>query len=483
MIVKEIIEQGVKACEQAKVYSGFARFLMLELLREQNLDMYLMMDEPLDEAIYQDYQAKLARILKDEPMAYVLGYQWFYGYQIKVNQDVLIPREETEELVGHILSEIDDRYENPSIVDVATGSGAIALALSKELNQAISATDISDAALKVAKENANTLDANVTFYEGDMLEPLIENNLKFDILICNPPYIKDTEHIQSSVLSYEPHVALFGGDDGLFFYRKVLEKAHLVLNPKGMIAFEIGFDIGDGVKALAQSYFPDKEVSLVQDINGLDRFVFVKPKTKLFEKTDSQAIVDCLKNKGMVAIPTDTVYGLAIRSDDAALYESLKRVKQRPDTKPFPLMVSNTDQIEALADLSELQKHLIKTFMPGPITFIVKRKEAVFSFLKDQMTLGIRVADDVWVQDLIARLGVPIWLPSANLSGENTATSSLEVLSQLDEKIDGVVLGDSLNKTASSVVDISQDKIVILRPGPITQASLEKEFSKYLEKA
>lgn len=276
MIVKDIINHGVKACEAADVFSGFARFLMLEILKENDLDMYLMMDEPLETRLYQEYQEKLNRVLNHEPMGYVLGYEWFYGYKIFVDESVLIPRQETEELVGHVLSYIDTYYENPKIFDVACGSGAIAIALSKELNTKVYASDISTEALETAKKNAAHHEAEVVYYQGDMLEPFIQRDLKVDVLVCNPPYIKNTEHVAKSVLSFEPHVALFGGNDGLYFYQKVLEEAHRVLNKGGMIAFEIGFDIGEAVTELAKHYFKDAEVECIQDLNGLDRIVMVK---------------------------------------------------------------------------------------------------------------------------------------------------------------------------------------------------------------
>ena len=480
MIVKDIINSGVIACEEAGVYSGFARFLMLELLRENNLDMYLLMDEPLEESLHKKYQELLARILNNEPMGYVLGYQWFYGYKIGVGPDVLIPREETEELIGHVLAAIDMFYENPKIVDVATGSGAIAIALSKELNLPVIATDISQKALEQAKLNAESLDADVQFYQGDMLEPLVLENMKFDVLVCNPPYIKDTEHIQSSVLEYEPHVALFGGDDGLFFYRSVLENAHKVLNDQGMIAFEIGFDIGDAVISLAKHYFPDKKISLIQDINGLDRMVLITPKTLRLYKEDSKLIVEILKDGGAVAIPTDTVYGLAIRSGSKAYYDKLKAIKQRPDSKPFPLMVSSVDQLEKVVKMDGFTRHMVDHFMPGAITFIFEKRDDVFPYL-DQKSLGIRIADDPWVHKLIETLGEPIWLPSANKSNEPTATSSSEVLAQLDNEIEAVVLGESEKQTSSTVADIRGGKITILREGPISLETLEKEARKYLE--
>ncbi|AMC94675.1 protein-(glutamine-N5) methyltransferase, release factor-specific [Erysipelothrix larvae] len=275
MTYKQIINKSIKACDSAGVYSGFARFLMVELLREKDMELYDVLDEVCDPDIAKDYEAKMARILNDEPMGYVLGYSWFYNYKIMVNENVLIPREETEELVGEILMAIDERYYNPVIIDVATGSGAIAIALASEVLSTVYATDISKEALEVAQENAHINNARVTFYEGDMLEPAIEQGLEVDVLVCNPPYIKNTEHIQHSVLTHEPHVALFGGEDGLYFYRKVFENAHKMIKPNGMMAFEIGFDIGEAVCNLAKESFPNAQVELKQDLNGLDRMVFV----------------------------------------------------------------------------------------------------------------------------------------------------------------------------------------------------------------
>ena len=123
-------------------------------------------------------------------------------------------------MVAHILNYVEDYYDKPVIADVACGSGAIGLALSKELNQHVYATDISYEALEVAKQNASDLETDMTFYQGDMLKPLIKENIKLDILVCNPPYIKETEEIDDSVYDFEPHIALFGGEDGLFFIER-----------------------------------------------------------------------------------------------------------------------------------------------------------------------------------------------------------------------------------------------------------------------
>ena len=278
MILKEAIRLQTIACEEAGVYSGFARFIMLEMLREKDLDMYIMMDEELNDTIYQEYVENMKRVINNEPVGYVLGYEWFYGYKIKVNEDVLIPRQETEELVGEIINYIDEYYDEDevTIADVACGSGAIGIALSLELDVEVVSTDISEKAVKVAQENADILEADVTFYQGDMLKPLIERDLHFDVIVCNPPYIKNTEHIGTSVFKHEPHIALFGGNDGLYFYKRFLEDAHKVINPKGLMAFEIGFDIGEAVVKLSKEYFPDANIELKQDINKLDRMVFIR---------------------------------------------------------------------------------------------------------------------------------------------------------------------------------------------------------------
>lgn len=272
---RELVNNGTIELETAGVYAGFARVLMLELLREQDLDMFAVFNDTCDASFASLYEEKIKLLSQDIPLGYVLGYEWFYGYKFTVNEDVLIPRSETEELVGHVLSDIDSYFEAPVIADVACGSGAIGIALSLETGLPVISSDISEEALVVARKNAKDNNANVEFVAGDMLDPIIERGLKLDVLVCNPPYIKNTEHIQTSVLNNEPHVALFGGEDGLFFYRRVLEKADQVLNEKAMIAFEIGFDIGDAVVALAQHHFPTAKVVLRQDMNRLDRMVFV----------------------------------------------------------------------------------------------------------------------------------------------------------------------------------------------------------------
>ena len=161
-------------------------------------------------------------------------------------------------------------------VDIGTGSGAIAISLKKEEpNLHMMATDISEKAVLVAKDNAQENEAIVSFLVGDMLQPLIERDIKVDILISNPPYIPKEEVMEDSVVNYEPHVALFGGEDGLKFYRVIFENAPQVLKEKAMMAFEMGYNQKEALSALAKSYFPEAKIEVMKDMNGKNRMLFV----------------------------------------------------------------------------------------------------------------------------------------------------------------------------------------------------------------
>ena len=189
-------------------------------------------------------------------------------------------RSETEELVSYILARCDEMFvgkDSIQCVDIGTGSGAIAISVSKEEPKIkMIATDISDKAVEVAKKNANNNEVNIEFYVGDMLAPLIENNIKLDVLISNPPYIPQEEDLEISVKDYEPHVALFGGEDGLKFYRTIFENCLQVLNDKALMAFEMGWNQGDALLAEVARLLPFAKAEVIKDINGKDRMLFVE---------------------------------------------------------------------------------------------------------------------------------------------------------------------------------------------------------------
>lgn len=275
----QVLQDAVKKCQQVNVSSESAQILLLELCNMNYTDLYLNYEEEIDESINQQFKRGIKRLLKNEPLQYILGYQWFYGHKILVNPDVLIPRYETEELVANILADSDyyfKDYKSIDIADVATGSGAIAIALKKEETKFnMYATDISSKALDIAKENSKLNDCEITFLKGDMLQPLIENDIKLDILVCNPPYIPSKQSMEDSVINFEPHLALFGGEDGLYFYRLVFENAHKVLKNKSFMAFEIGFDEKEALEKMVKEYFPNNRYEVLKDLNGKDRMLFV----------------------------------------------------------------------------------------------------------------------------------------------------------------------------------------------------------------
>lgn len=212
------------------------------------------------------------------PVQYIVGNVDFYGYNFIVNENVLIPRFETEELVDRTIKYIRRFFDKSvKIVDLGCGSGCIDITLSLELGICVDAVDISSAALEVAKENCVRNNASVNYYLGNMLEPL---NDKYDVIISNPPYISYDEEIDDVVKNNEPSIALYADNDGLYFYEEILKKCKYYLNDKFLIAFEIGYTQGERIKEMALKCLGDVSVSIEKDLSGRDRFVFINSLSK-----------------------------------------------------------------------------------------------------------------------------------------------------------------------------------------------------------
>lgn len=278
MTYREVLRAAKKRCMENDIPEQSATLLMLELGEMESHNLYYEYDSEIDEVLLNKYNDALERLLTQEPLAHILGYEWFYGYKFKVNEDVLIPRPETEELVANVLADYDTYFANQKVtlIDVGTGSGAIAISLKKEEDHLqVYASDISSEAVEVAKENAKSMEAEVEFLCGDMLQPFIDKGIKVDILVSNPPYIPQEEVMEKSVVDFEPHVALFGGEDGLKFYRMIFENAHKVLKEKSMLAFEMGYNQKEAMEKEARKYFPDARMETVKDINGKNRMFFI----------------------------------------------------------------------------------------------------------------------------------------------------------------------------------------------------------------
>ncbi|MCD7892650.1 MAG: peptide chain release factor N(5)-glutamine methyltransferase [Erysipelotrichaceae bacterium] len=279
MKVRELIRQNETMLDEYNKDVNVAKVLFYHLANKEPHQLYLMMDEEVDNDLLEAFNQGMKRYMDGEPIQYIKGKETFFGRDFIVNEDVLIPRYETEELVENILYRIDDyfdEYDSIDLCDIGTGSGAIGISLAleeKRLN--VYASDISDKALEVAKTNANNLKANVTFYQGDMLQPFIDNHIKVDILVSNPPYIPNNQEIESIVKDNEPHVALFGGSDGLYFYRKIFASAKQIIKDKALLAFEMGFDQRELMDEALQYYFPNTPYEIIKDLSGKDRMLFI----------------------------------------------------------------------------------------------------------------------------------------------------------------------------------------------------------------
>lgn len=277
--VKELIKLAESRLDDASKDVNVAKVLFYHLADKQPHELYLMYNEEVSSELEAKFLAGMEEYYQGKPIQYIKGVENFFGRDFKVNEDVLIPRYETEELVENILYRIDDyfaEYQSITLCDVGTGSGAIATSLAlEEPRLKVFATDISLKAVTVAKDNAKNLGANIEFMVGDMLEPLLENEIKVDIFVSNPPYIPQEQEIEAMVKDNEPHVALFGGNDGLYFYRKIFQGVEPLLQERALLAFEMGFDQRELMEAALQEYFPNDPHEIIKDINGKDRMLFI----------------------------------------------------------------------------------------------------------------------------------------------------------------------------------------------------------------
>lgn len=215
----------------------------------------------------------IKRLKRGEPVQYIVGNIDFYGLLFDIDKNVLIPRFETEELVGQTIQYVKKRFQSRiDILDIGTGSGCIAITLEKKLNANVDAIDISTSALKVAEKNKIKNNSNVHFFESDIYSNVVK---KYDLIISNPPYIGNNEEIMEIVKNNEPSIALYGGDDGLYFYRKILKEAKKYLKEKSMIALEIGSFQEMEIRKIIDLYFPKSIVISKKDYNQLDRYIFI----------------------------------------------------------------------------------------------------------------------------------------------------------------------------------------------------------------
>ncbi|MGR3766148.1 peptide chain release factor N(5)-glutamine methyltransferase [Rossellomorea sp. NS-SX7] len=252
------------------------------LLDVSRAQLYAEQRMEVPSGMWEEFQEGIRQHAGGVPIQHIIGFEEFYGRSFKVNEHVLIPRPETEELIYYGLERMKKLFKRGQTLraaDIGTGSGAIAATLKLESTDRpveMMAVDISEEALAVAKENSQRLGAEILFYQGDLMQPLIEKGVKLDIMLSNPPYIPlgDRETMSEVVVDHEPQLALFGGEDGYNLYRRFMGQLPAVMNETFMIGFEVGAGQGETVADMLRDTFPEAETEVVFDINGKDRMVF-----------------------------------------------------------------------------------------------------------------------------------------------------------------------------------------------------------------
>ncbi len=238
-------------------------------------EIMIYKDRKLTKKEQKNYNKIKRKLEKGIPIQYILQKSSFYGYDFYINNNVLIPRPETERLVEITYKIIKEKFNKKvKILDIGTGSGVIAITLNKLVkNSEIIATDISNKALKVAKKNQKIHKTDIKFIKTDLYKG-IDN--KFDIIISNPPYIEyDSNKIEQQVKENEPELALFAKDNGLYYYEQILKSIDKIINKKHIIAFEIGENQGNDIKKMVKKYLPKDEIFLEKDYNNYERYLFV----------------------------------------------------------------------------------------------------------------------------------------------------------------------------------------------------------------
>lgn len=275
---------GGRTNADERVYDGqanpqIARWLLMHLLNVDQNELISVLDKPISTEHKRSYTHWIERVLSGEPYQYIVGSEEFFGRPFEVNPAVLIPRPETESLVEAVIERVRKLWpERSSVagVDVGTGSGVIATSLALACPQlSMTAVDISSEALELAERNARKHGARVRFVHSDLLQALITSKQKVNLIVSNPPYVAESEREQLSrtVVDYEPHVALFAKEEGLYYYRQIIGQSTDVLLKPGLIAFEVGHGQAEQVVQLILNTYPKARCQIRTDLSGIERIV------------------------------------------------------------------------------------------------------------------------------------------------------------------------------------------------------------------
>ena len=256
------------------IHSDHAKLLLAELLHKNPLELLNYLSYQVDEKTMTLYKKAVLALESGKPLQYVLGNVNFYGNNFYINENVLIPRFETEELVENVTEYAKKFFTEPvDLIDLGCGSGVIGLTLEKKIStNSVDLIDISEKALEVTNINCGKMNSKANLVLSDMFKNI---NKKYDIIVSNPPYIKTTEEIEKIVKDNEPHLALYAGVDGLDCYRKILNDITGHMKERCLIAFEIGMTQGAPLTALIKEKLPNDIVEIKKDLSGKDRMLFI----------------------------------------------------------------------------------------------------------------------------------------------------------------------------------------------------------------
>ncbi len=272
MVIRELLTETARAMANIENHMFETHLIVRSILKMSPMDLVLSHTKEVEADKVEMVRAAALRRINGEPLQYILGTEEFMGIEFEVAKDVLIPRADTETLVETVLKHLNKN--GATLLDIGCGSGCVGLSIAY-LNSRVClrGVDISDSALKLSKRNAKKLGLSerAEFVKADILSDSLPG--KYDVIVSNPPYIRTDviPTLMREVQFYEPHLALDGGGDGLKFYRTIIEKAPRLLNEKGLLAFEIGFDQGEEVSKLMNKSFDN--VKVIKDLAGNDRVV------------------------------------------------------------------------------------------------------------------------------------------------------------------------------------------------------------------
>ena len=256
------------------IHSDHAKILIAELLNCNPLELLNYLEKRIPEEKVEVLKREIKALEENTPLQYVLGNVNFYGNKFYVDERVLIPRFETEELVENTIKYINRFFTEPvDIIDLGCGSGVIGLTLEKKVStKTVDLVDISSSALEVARKNCGNLNSNANIIQSDMFSAV---NKKYDVIISNPPYIKTNEAVEDIVKDTESSIDLHAGEDGLDCYKKILENIKEHIKEKCLIAFEIGMRQANDIQKLVNKYLPDSKTEVKKDMSGKDRMFFI----------------------------------------------------------------------------------------------------------------------------------------------------------------------------------------------------------------